>query len=586
MGIEIFPFEMTNDDAAPAEAEQEHAPPSGFRLAPAGIYYEVDRDGEVEWRWLCSRIRVLALPRGTDGKGWGRLVEIEDPDGNCHRWAMPAELLAGDGTEMRKECMRLGMQLATGSKARNSFSDLLQMWTPDTRATTADRLGWSDETCRAFVLGSGKVVGDSNVVYQSEHASGAAAEMRSAGAPDDWLRHVGLPCTGNPLMVTAVSLAFAGALFEPMQLEGGGLHLRGASSSGKSTLLKAATSVWGSPKFVQSWRATSNGLEGVAAACNGSLIALDEMGEISGREAGAAAYMLANGQGKARATRTGVARPSMRWRTAILSSGEVSLSDKLAEVGQRVHAGQEVRLLDICADGQTFGAFDTLHGQDEPAAFANAIARGAAVSYGTAGPAFVEHLLSDMDAATQQARAHSDEFRRIATARFGLGSEGQVSRAVARLGLIAAAGEMACAWGITGWEVGTAQNAALSVLGIWLSGRGGTGHMEARQAVARVRAFLVENGGSRFEALGYPPDGRLVPNRAGWRKEGTYYIATDTWRDIHAGSDPVRAVHYLRAEGYLSAGDGNNLAQRLPSTVTGRPRAYAISAEILGAPHD
>ncbi|MFP4360012.1 MAG: DUF927 domain-containing protein [Alphaproteobacteria bacterium] len=163
-------------------------------------------------------------------------------------------------------------------------------------------------------------------MFQSEHAPGAAAEMREAGTLDDWRAAVGAACIGNPLMVLSVSLAFAGALFEPMQAEGGGLHMRGQSSRGKSTILRAAVSVWGSPKFLQSWRATSNGLEGVAAACNGSLIALDEMGEITAREAGATAYMLANGQGKARAARTGAARPAARSRRptadAVMPEGE------------------------------------------------------------------------------------------------------------------------------------------------------------------------------------------------------------------------------------------------------------------------
>jgi hypothetical protein len=160
-------------------------------------------------------------------------------------------------------------------------------------------------------------------------------------------------------MVAAVSLAFAGPLLEPLSMDGGGLHLRGASSRGKSTVQRVAVSVWGSPRFLHSWRATANGLEGVAAACNGSLLALDEIGEISGRDAGAAAYMLANGAGKARAMRSGAARAAVRWRVAVLSSGEITLADKMAEAGGKAAAGQAVRLLDVAADDRAHGAFDT-----------------------------------------------------------------------------------------------------------------------------------------------------------------------------------------------------------------------------------
>ncbi|MFZ3328928.1 MAG: DUF927 domain-containing protein [Methylocella sp.] len=50
--------------------------------------------------------------------------------------------------------------------------------------------------------------------------------------------------------------------------EGGGINIFGQSSKGKTTILQAAASVWGrgaSPGYVQAWRATANGLEGLGA---------------------------------------------------------------------------------------------------------------------------------------------------------------------------------------------------------------------------------------------------------------------------------------------------------------------------------
>ena len=68
-------------------------------------------------------------------------------------------------------------------------------------------------------------------------------------------------------------------------------------------------SVWGCSDsqqgYLRQWRATSNGLEGVAALHCDSLLVLDEISEVNPREAGLIAYMLANGQGKARAGRLG-----------------------------------------------------------------------------------------------------------------------------------------------------------------------------------------------------------------------------------------------------------------------------------------
>ena len=585
------------DDDFPDWDDEDHeateAPPKGFKLVDDGIHHRVggrenEDEEEAEWQWLCSPIRVLALPRGSDGKGWGRLVEITDLDGNRHRWPMPAELLAGDGVEVRRECLRLGLLLSTARGARAAFMELLQQWTPDARATTTDRLGWADESCAAFVTGSCRVIGDERVVHQTEHAHGAAAEMRPAGNLEEWKSTVGAACAGNPLMVLAVSLAFAGPIFEPMQAEGGGLHLRGQSSRGKSTVLRAAVSVWGSPKFLQSWRATSNGLEGVAAACNGSLIALDEMGEIIAREAGATAYMLANGQGKARAARTGAARPAARWRVAILSSGEISLADKMAEGGQRARAGQEVRLLDVQADGQTFGAFDDLHGHGDPAAFAEAVGRMAGSAYGTAGPAFVERLVADLKGALAETRAAADRFEVMATNELDLPQEGQTRRALGRFALIAAAGEMATEWGLTGWPEGEASRAALAGLRLWIAGRGGAGPAEDREAVDRTRAFIVAHGDARFERLDDTSnrEGQRVHSRAGWRDGLLYYVAADTWaREVHAGADPTQAARAVQAAGFLVADAGERFQTKAPRAA-GRARCYCIRAEIMGGGDD
>lgn len=46
------------------------------------------------------------------------------------------------------------------------------------------------------------------------------------------------------------------------------------------------------------------------------------------------AYMLANGQGKARANKEGNAKAIREWRLSFLSTGELTLADKIAEDGR------------------------------------------------------------------------------------------------------------------------------------------------------------------------------------------------------------------------------------------------------------
>jgi uncharacterized protein (DUF927 family) len=96
-------------------------------------------------------------------------------------------------------------------------------------------------------------------------------------------------------------------------MQGGGFHFRGSTSTGKTTSVFVGGSVCGGDSehgFLQTWKATANGLEIIAADHNHSLLCLDEIGECDSREIGNVAYMLANGRGKARMTKTIQARHS------------------------------------------------------------------------------------------------------------------------------------------------------------------------------------------------------------------------------------------------------------------------------------
>ena len=60
-----------------------------------------------------------------------------------------------------------------------------------------------------------------------------------------------------------------GSLLSLVGMEGGGFHLKGESTDGKTTVMKAAASVYGYPdRYSQTWRATGNAIEGIASRRN------------------------------------------------------------------------------------------------------------------------------------------------------------------------------------------------------------------------------------------------------------------------------------------------------------------------------
>ena len=192
--------------------------------------------------------------------------------------------------------------------------------------------------------------------------------------------------------------------------DSGGFHLRGSSSTGKTTALKLAASVRGSPEsYVRTWRATSNGLEGIAAVHNDGLLILDELHQCDPKEAGEVCYMLGNGQGKARASRTGTARRPLTWRLWFLSSGEQSLDSRLASIGKRSTAGQEVRLAEIRADaGRGMGIIETLHGLKDSGTLVERLTAGYRKYHGAVGREWLKVLARDRAKVTEALRGNMD----------------------------------------------------------------------------------------------------------------------------------------------------------------------------------
>ncbi len=100
------------------------------------------------------------------------------------------------------------------------------------------------------------------------------------------------------------------------------------------------------------------------------------------------------------------------------------------------------------------------------------------------------------------------------------GADGQVQRAARRFAVVALAGELATAAGITGWAEGEASQAAAVIFEAWKDERGGTGSREDHHLFAAFRKFLALHGSARFEVAGEKQEETSEVKtiaRAGWR---------------------------------------------------------------------
>ena len=492
--------------------------------------------------WVCGPLHVEAVTHDAQNNNFGRLLRFKTTTGIWREWAMPMELLAGDGRELRAQLLSMGLEL--DPQARSHLNRYLTEKTPDIRMYCATQVGWSGSS---FVLPDTVIGPDAaRVVFQAPEFQ--ADEYAAAGTLDGWRDSVSALACGNSLLLLALSAGFAGPLLRRCNAESGGLHLVGDSSTGKTAAIEAACSIWGGPAFKRSWRATSNGMEGAATLFNDGLLALDEISECDPREVGAIVYALGNGQGKQRASRSGGARGIRRWRCLVLSNGERSIATAMLEGGYRAKAGQGVRLLDIPAT-RTCGAWDTLHSHASGAALTDALKTAAATHYGHAGRAFLERLALDN-------RDLSEYLERFISAPGFDVEDGQQRRGAARLALIAMAGELATEYGITGWEEGEATAAALDALKQWQEMRG-RGPSEHAQILKQVAEFIERHGDGRFsDADG--SDNRPVQNRAGWWRDKDkgrrYMLNSSAMREAVLGFDFKRALDTLQAAGALPEG--------------------------------
>ncbi|MER2512699.1 MAG: DUF927 domain-containing protein, partial [Nitrosomonas ureae] len=591
--IFISPGAKEKEPASPHDQQQAETVQRGFELFNDGLYFlEPTKDGRLRRRKVSGRLEVLALARDVDSREWGTLVRFSDPDDKIKQLVIPARSFNGDGLEASGRLLSEGLSIAP--KARQLVIEYLQTQNPEKRARTTNRTGWhgvNDDL--VFVLPDGSIgQSDDEWLFSDNRPDSNLFRQRDTLA--QWREHVAALCVGNSRLTFAVSIAFAAPLLHLIEMESGGFHYRGTTSSGKTSALYMAGSVCGSPEYLQRWRSTDNGLESTALSHCDAILTLDELKMIDARIAGESAYMLANGQAKVRANQNGGSRNTAKWRLLFLSAGELSLSQHVAEVNKKTPAGAELRMADIPADaGQGLGCFENLHGFDNGHEFAKALGLVVNKYYGTAFPTFIEQVLKNRESLRDSL---ADARLKFEKATLTNAASGQAQRVAARFAIAGAAGELATDWDITGWRPGEAMQAAITCFKAWLQAFGGEGNKEERAMIEQVRHFLELHGEAKFADI----DRSVIKddhaprtmNKAGFREkdaEGNleYYCYPEVFKaEICKGFDYRAVARLLIDRGCMRKGEGRNLQPKVRLPGDGDKRVFHILPSIWDSEND
>ncbi|WP_447877038.1 DUF927 domain-containing protein [Serratia fonticola] len=269
----------------------------------------------------------------------------------------------------------------------------------DERVRLCTRPGFAG---RAYLNGSAQIFGNGKGYGPLPYPGSPAFnyDEQERGELEDWQTKVVPLALHSSRLILGLCSAFAGPCLHLTGIESGGFHFYGPSSTGKSTLMLMAASVFGSSRFVKKWSITEAGLEQVAESRNDSLLLLDEL-KLLGKNKNEAAekaqnciYMLGSGEGKQR--HSGYQKAVSRWRLVMLSTGEFSLGQHANEGSLARLDGERVRVVDVPADaGADFGIFDTKPEKLTPPKLAERIQSRCGFYHGTAGPAFITNMLKE-----------------------------------------------------------------------------------------------------------------------------------------------------------------------------------------------
>ena len=286
-----------------------------------------------------------------------------------------------------------------GAPVNSSVAALLVRWLADLEGVNRNllpsgwastRCGWLGKQMRYFLHGSellsaGEPLHDVRLLAQ-EGGGQLLGYLRSEGTWEGWCAVVE-KIAPFPLAMLGIYAACAAPLLRILLCDNFIVDWACRAGRGKTTSVRLGMSCFGVPEegsgLIRSWSATATGAERVALALSDLPMALDDSAKIPDRDKAKVAstlYMIANGSGKTRGTRTGLDHVAS-WKTVCLSSSEASVTTFTQDEGVQARV--------ISVQGYPLGE----HG----GRLAEEIRGDLTRHYGHAGPRLIRWLLDHRD---------------------------------------------------------------------------------------------------------------------------------------------------------------------------------------------
>ncbi len=587
--------------------------PNGFELNHAGVFAVADGDPKAPKRRITTvPAWVSSMTRGLTGESWSIQLTWRDHDGGTKSEILDytalltrsgnLEALASSGllilpgfvlqfsTYLSLAAAQPGVprfrtyhSLGLVAWRRNGIDGVLHFVLPD-RCLVPASVKADDEEME-------------EVQYRPHFQNKAASGYKASGSLEEWQEMV-MPHAGNDLMVFALCFAFSSLLVGAAGMDIVIVHLFGQSSTGKTAALQMAMSVLGmagDPQYpegsnIERWNSTTNGIELLLAAHSGMLAAVDELG--CNGEAMMSVYNATSGKGKIRMTDTGRRREQLEWMLGIMSSGEISMQEKIETSNKRqAKTGEIIRALDI-----PVGSLTNDNGlmQTEQGTLIRELKRQCGMTYGTAGPAFMQavldHFVTDVELRNwlvSEIDAKHAELIDIAERRRKL--DPAHARALRRFAFIAVAGHLASQTNVLPLPEEVVERAVAAVANAWMEALPLLS--EGELAVESMRNYVTSN---HAQILHYDswvefgaPDNSVPRDQKAIRKGDLFLFNKRQFELACGGASPRIALAHMRDSGLLRREpDKMTLRIDMKALDIHRVAFYAVIAGRLQTDHD
>ena len=277
---------------------------------------------------------------------------------------------------------------------------------------------------------------------------------QSEGTFDEWLQHVATPMVkSKPALVTMCSALAGPLLFSADLPETMVINFCAKTSTGKTTMIRGAASVFNNPDEVPGWRMSDTKLDEVAVHFNDNTLILDDIETTTGtlqqrtERVYQVIHTLTAGRPKGISRMASGEGKRERYRCIALSSSPSPVFWVLAGYVE-LQDSDKVRLFDLPIPETKFGIWDpsvTLNKDRSPLnrQQTEALAQDAARFYGTAGKVWVDYLTAHQAELSERIAEMTEKFvRRCRT------HEPMKNRIARKIGVLQAAGVIAVEAGI------------------------------------------------------------------------------------------------------------------------------------------